>query len=161
MIIAIEVTILAHSFGIYHLILVRAVSGKGTPSIQMIAMITHPLRIVFHICMWASCHLFFISGLLYLLCHRRICFQRLENGSNSSFLLRTKIQVMRQLLLVIFKLLINGLSHSQNFFRGTTRFGGQGLNNGLRLLFKPDLFWAEGLFREIYSLGLQDSDRSW
>ena len=167
MIIAIEVTILAHSLRIYHLILVRAVGGKGTPSIEVITMITHTLGIVFHVSMWAPCHLFFRAGLLNNLLYYcrvriyRICPHSFENGPNSILLLSTESQIMRQLLLVIFKLLVNGLSHSQNFFRRTTGFGRQGLENRLGLLFNPQLFWTEGLFREVYFLGLLGSDGSW
>lgn len=102
MIIAIEVTILTHPLGIYHLVLVRAFGGQTAPSIQVIAVVTHPLCVVLHVCVRASRHRLFRSvPLFHLLGFRKLyhllilsdSLYALENGWNSALLLLDEAQV--------------------------------------------------------------------
>ena len=49
LVVTVEVTVLAHFFGVYQLVLVWTHSGKTAPAIQVVAMVAHALRIVLHL----------------------------------------------------------------------------------------------------------------
>jgi hypothetical protein len=101
MVIAIKVAVLAHALCIYHLVFVRAVSGERAPTIQVVTMITHALRIVLHLRVRASGHLFFRAGLLSNIVYPHLIYpeslNRFENGLNGILLLRTEGEILCQL----------------------------------------------------------------
>ena len=55
-IVTIKVTVLTHSLGIYHLVLVWALGSQAASTIQVVAMVAHALCIVLHLRVGAPSH---------------------------------------------------------------------------------------------------------
>ena len=59
MIVTIKVTVLTHSLGVYHLVLVRALGSQAASTIQVVAMVAHTFCIVLHLSVRAPSHCLF------------------------------------------------------------------------------------------------------
>ena len=58
-IVTIKVTVLTHSLGIYHLVLVWALGSQAASTIQVVAMVAHTFCIMLHLSVRAPSHCFF------------------------------------------------------------------------------------------------------